>query len=199
MQSRQFRGDAVRRYLCRFYEIRREMIRGMTCAALTDSISHNFIAQMIPHHRAAIAMAENLLPYTEFEPLRRIAEGIIEEQTKSIADMEAVLAGCGELSNTRQELCRYQREVCGIMRTMFFRMGHACSDGNINGDFMREMIPHHQGAIQMSKNALKYPICPELTLILRAIITSQEKGVGEMEALLRRGKGPGSTPCGTEG
>ena len=64
-----------------------------------------------------------------------------------------------------------------ITQTMFSQMCNACSDNNINADFMREMIPHHQGAIKMSKNVLQYPICPELDSILQAIITSQEKGV----------------------
>lgn len=41
-------------YLVRFYEILEEMIRSMGAAELTDSLSHNFIVQMIPHHMAAV-------------------------------------------------------------------------------------------------------------------------------------------------
>ena len=41
-------------YLCCFYQILDEMIQSMTTAGLTQSISHNFIVQMIPHRRAAI-------------------------------------------------------------------------------------------------------------------------------------------------
>ena len=50
---------------------------------------------------------------------------------------------------------------------------------------MREMIPHHKGAIRMSENALRFDICPELKPILCEIITSQQKGVSEMTQLLR--------------
>ncbi len=177
-------GDA-KRYLCRFYEILDGMIKGMNCAELTNSISHNFIAQMIPHHKAAIEMSENLLKYSDFEPLERIAENIIEEQTKSIKDMEKAMANCKCVLNTQQDLCRYEKEFDAIKREMFSEMRNACSDSNINASFMREMIPHHKGAIKMSKNALRYCICPELCPILRAIIESQEKGVREMEGLLR--------------
>ncbi len=174
------------RYVCRFYEILDEMVRGMYGAKLTDSISHNFIVQMIPHHRAAIQMSENLLKYTDFLPLQRIAENIIEEQTRSIENMEKALPRCERLVSTPNDLCEYHKAFCRITQVMISRMRNACRDDNINGDFMREMIPHHEGAIQMSKNALEYPICPELTPILQAIITSQEKGVQEMEALLRQ-------------
>ncbi len=183
-RSQQF-SDVTKRYLCRFYEILDEMIQGMTGAELTNSISHNFIVQMIPHHRAAIEMSENLLLYTNFAPLQRIAQNIVEEQTKSIENMERVLTHCECILNTQQDLCRYEKRFCRITRAMFSQMRNACSDNNINADFMREMIPHHRGAIQMSENVLQYPICPELDPILQAIITSQEKGVQEMERLLQ--------------
>ncbi len=183
--SQRFSGVTIR-YLCRFYEILDEMISGMTGAELTDSISHNFIVQMIPHHRAAIEMSENLLLYTNFAPLQRIAQNIVEEQTKSINNMEGILTHCARILNTQQELCQYEKRFCRITRAMFSQMRNACSDNNINANFMREMIPHHQGAIRMSKNVLQYPICPELDPILQAIITSQEKGVQEMQRLLQR-------------
>lgn len=172
-------------YLNRFDDILNTMIQGMTEAALTDSISHNFIVQMIPHHQAAIEMSQNILKYTSLEPLRHIACGIISEQTKSIANMRRILSGCSELFNSTKDVCLYQWHVTRIMNTMFSAMRNACADNNISADFMREMIPHHQGAIRMSKNALNFQICPDLIPILQAIITSQEKGVQEMENLLR--------------
>ena len=183
--NQQLNGD-TQKYLSRFYEILDEMIRGMTCARLTESISHNFIVQMIPHHRAAIEMSESLLRYSDFAPLRRIAERIISEQTQSIKDMEKALPCCEMKMNSQQDLFRYGKRFGEITREMFSQMRSACSDNNINADFMREMIPHHQGAIRMSGNALKYPICPQLVPILKAIITSQERGVREMEKLLRQ-------------
>lgn len=149
------------------------------------SLSHNFIVQMIPYHRAAIDMSENLLQFTTFVPLQRIAQNIITEQTKSVENMQKVLPHCAQLENSEQDLCLYDRRFGQITQTMFSQMRNACSDNNINAYFMREMIPHHQVAIKMSKNVLQYPICPELDSILQAIITSQEKGVLEMQRLLR--------------
>lgn len=185
MNCRQQLSDVTQNYLCCFYKILDEMVEGMTNAKLSDSLSHNFIVQMIPHHRAAIEMSENLLRVTTFIPLQRIAQNIVSEQTKSIEDMQNVLAQCSKFSNLEQVRCLYDRRYHQITQTMFLRMHNACFDNNINANFMREMIPHHQGAIQMSKNMLQYPICPELETILQAIITLQEKGVQEMHRLLR--------------
>lgn len=160
------------------------MIRGMTTANLTNSISHNFIVQMIPHHRGAIEMSKNLLRYTTFIPLQEIALDIIREQTESIRDMERIFRCCGRTKNTRQELSCYGDSFDEITHTMFTGMENACQVNDINVNFMYEMIPHHMGAIKMSQSALNFPICSGLDPILDAIITSQEKGVRQMEELL---------------
>lgn len=178
-------SDNAKQYLEKFYCILDEMTTGMTDAELTDSISHNFIVQMIPHHKAAIEMSRNLLLYTTNLPLQNIAKRIIQEQTVSIDQMQAALPCCSGRCNSEQELCLYQRRVNQIMKTMFTEMENAGESNCINVNFIREMIPHHQGAIRMSENALRYNICPELVPILQAIIQSQCKGVREMKQLLR--------------
>lgn len=178
-------SEVSKRYLCRFYDILDEMISGMTAAELTDSLSHNFIVQMIPHHEAAIQMSENLLQYTTFVPLQTIAQNIITEQTKGIGEMREALCQCAPLCSSQEDLCLYRQCFEQISQTMFRRMRQAPAVNNLNAAFLREMIPHHQGAIRMSENALRFPVCPELVPILENIITTQKKGVREMERLFR--------------
>lgn len=173
-------------YLNIYRGILESMIQGMTCAELSDSISGNFIVQMIPHHRAAIEMSRNLLKYTTFIPLQNIALGIISEQTRSIENMRQVLGVCRCRKNSGQEICRYQERTQQILHTMFSQMKCACASNQINADFMREMIPHHRGAVEMSENALQSDICPELVPILNAIIVSQKQGICQMQRLLCR-------------
>ncbi len=172
-------------YLSEFYDILSEMIQNMTEAELTNSISHNFIVQMIPHHRAAIEMSHNLLKYTTLLPLQDIALNIIQEQTKSIKNMRDIQCCCSEQKNSRQDIYLYQHRVNQIMHTMFFEMENAPAVNDINTDFMKEMIPHHRGAVRMSKNALQYDICSELKPILNSIIISQEDGIMKMQNLLK--------------
>ncbi len=190
MSEQQKYSNVTKDYLCRFYEILSDMIKGMTEAELTCSISHNFIVQMIPHHMAAIKMSENILKYTTWIEVQEIAENIIVSQTKSIENMEKALAKCSELKNSENDLCLYGHNFDMITNTMFTEMHDAPAVNNVNADFMREMIPHHQGAIRMSENALRFEICSELIPILDAIIISQREGVREMERLL-------STMCST--
>jgi len=173
-------------YLRIFYMILDEMVRGMTQAELTDSISHNFIVQMIPHHRAAIEMSKNILQYTNDEQLREIADNIITEQTKSIEDMRRIECDCSALTNSSRDVCCYQMKMNQIMRNMFSLMRSAPAGKRVDCDFMWEMIPHHRGAVEMSTNALGFCICPELEPVLFAIISSQKKGIMQMQELLKK-------------
>ncbi len=174
-------------YLSRYDAILQRMIAEMSAAgaAATDSISHSFIIQMIPHHRAAIEMSNNLLRYTTCVPLQRIASGIITEQTQSIAQMEAVLCSCNQVHDSRDALDTYRccnEQITGIM---FNEMRAAVPCNSIDQSFLREMIPHHLGAVRMSGNALRFSLCPELEPILEAIIRSQRRGIRQMQQLLR--------------
>lgn len=177
-------SQVTQKYLNTFDCILNRMIEGMTCAELTNSISHNFITQMIPHHKAAIKMSENILQYTTDLTIQEIAENIICEQTKSIAAMEAALPCCANLINSRENVCRYQSQVKPVFNTMFNRMQTAKAVNDINCCFLQEMLPHHEGAVAFSEITLNYDICPQLIPILNDIITSQKRGICRMEQLL---------------
>ena len=157
----------------------------MTQVELSDSISHNFIMQMIPHHRAAIEMSRNVLKYSTDARILTIASQIISEQTQSIQNMQQIFCCCTNCRNSAQNVCAYQARVNQILPVMFSDMRNACSDNCVNTNFMREMIPHHRGAVEMSENALNYAICNELRPILQAIIVSQKRGIAQMQQLLQ--------------
>lgn len=60
--------------------------------------------------------------------------------------------------------------------------------GNADIDFRTKMIPHHQGAIDMAKVALKYASDPKTKAMAEAIISAQEAEIAEMQAWLAANK-----------
>jgi len=171
-------------YINTYCEIYRNMENAMTGVNLTDSISQNFINQMIPHHEAAVKMCENILKYSDCQSVRCIAENIVAAQSQSIDDMKKIYDSCACFVNTDPDNEYYQLCFDEICQEMFCLMRNARTVDSVNANFLYEMIPHHAGAVRMAMNAMRYPISPALRSICCDIVRSQSKQIGQMRSML---------------
>ncbi len=175
-----------KKYLVKFNEILCNMSNEMLSQEVTNSITIDFIRCMIPHHQAAIYMCENLLKYTNYPPLQEIAHDIIIMQTRGIEQMREILRSTCGYTNSKEDICCYINDYLTITRNMIYRMKNSPRCANINLDFVGEMIPHHEGAIEMCNNLLRYCIDPRLKIVAENIIKEQSNGVRELKEIQRK-------------
>lgn len=72
----------------------------------------------------------------------------------------------------------------GLMQRMHEGMRMTYS-GNADADFLKAMIPHHQGAIDMAKVAIAFGKDPEVRKMAEAMIKAQEAEVSVMQSWLK--------------
>jgi uncharacterized protein (DUF305 family) len=74
--------------------------------------------------------------------------------------------------------------------------------GDVNHDFIRMMIPHHQGAIDMARVLLKYQPDERLRRLAQSIIIEQGQEIAYMQTLLgsppAAASAPAASPAGKD-
>ena len=150
-----------------------------------------FIDQMIMHHQGAIMSSEHMIADSERPELRQLAENIQESQSEQIEQMQAWRQEWyGDAERTFGMMDPTQMEEMmgeGHMKEM---MGGSMQ-GMMGGDttdtmFLRMMIPHHQLAIEVSKQALDEAEHPELKELAQKIIEEQSAEIALMRGYLEK-------------
>ena len=93
-----------------------------------------------------------------------------------------------------QEAMHQHAGTTDAMQDAMLQMQHGMdmpATGDIDVDFARTMIPHHQGAIDMAKAELADGKDPELRELAEEIVAAQEKEIAFLKAwLAKRGVQP---------
>ena len=77
-------------------------------------------------------------------------------------------------------------ELTASIEKMHAAMGSIEPSGNIDVDFVRMMLPHHQAAIDMAKTQLLYGKDPQMRRLAQEIITDQESEIELMQLWLKQ-------------
>lgn len=130
-----------------------------------------FIDSMIEHHQGAVRMAEQALQQSQRPEIKQLAQTVIDTQQQEITQM----------TNWRAQWYPELAPTGG--------MGMAMGDMNVSDDsstpfdqrFINAMIAHHNGAIEMAREAETKAEHAELRQLAAAIIAAQQAEVAQLE------------------
>lgn len=153
---------------------------GMMMGHAAVSTDAEFLMQMIPHHQEAVDTSQYVLNRTDDPELQAFLKGIIDAQTREIAQMKTWHR---EWFGTEyRDDGRYQAMMPALQ---------GLSDARLAPAYLHGMIMHHMGAIDMARQVLGFTKRAELVTFAQAIIRVQSEEIGRMLNWLRDGYGGG--------
>ncbi|WP_180536745.1 DUF305 domain-containing protein [Micrococcus luteus] len=164
---------------------------GETLAGLEGrELEITFLAEIIPHHQAAIEMAQLELERGTSPDIRTHAENIIANQEHQIDQFTRWLEDWYGLSpeeamdeapeEARQEMVTLEEET----QAMIAELEEMSAGEDFDVAFVQKMIPHHQGGIVESLEPQSRAPHPQLRVAAMAGITTQQAQVADFRTWL---------------
>ena len=138
-----------------------------------------FLDTMIAHHQGAVDMAQGAETKAEHAELKSLAKNIIRSQEREVGEMkmwrEKWFTGKPPAINM---------EMAGMsdsMKGMDMMKLDSLSGNSFDLEFIKQMIPHHEGALTMAKDALQKAQKEEIKTLAANIIKDQEAEIKQMK------------------
>ena len=140
----------------------------------------SFIDAMVAHHQGAVAMAQPADSNAMHPELKDFARKVVADQSREIAQMtqwrDQWFPGSPRTANIY--------DMPGMKRTMVdISPMHV---EKLTGDafdkmFVDMMIPHHEGAVTMARDALAKSRRPEIRALAQQIVEAQQREIEMMK------------------
>lgn len=142
----------------------------------------DFLLQMLPHHKGAIAMARYETKHGKNAEMVQLAKSIIAEQQSEIQQMDLLLKMPANIEMTDD---LYQPTMSATMSTMMANLPEQSSLRDTDHAFAAVMLPHHQAAIDMARVVLRFSKDQQVLAFARSLISDEQIEIEQMSAYLK--------------
>lgn len=162
-----------------------KMHTAMMALRITGNADADEIAVLIPHAQGAVDLARVELRYGTDPALQQLAREILAARPAEIARMQAWQAAHSAPSTGSPPTASpgAASPIAAAMEKMRAAMD-APESGEADRDFVRAMIPHHQGAIDLAQIELSRGTDPDLHDLARAILAGRTAEIARMQTWL---------------
>lgn len=154
--------------------------RMQTSAGAADApYDLQFLDTMVAHHRAAIDMATAIEGRAQHPELNTLAQNILDSQQKEFVQMKRWrLDWFGGYSPAVNMAMLGMNDS---MKDMDMKKLGSLTGNDLDLEFIKEMIPHHQGAVAMANEALQKSQKNEIKMLANGIIKTQNAEIRQMQ------------------
>jgi uncharacterized protein (DUF305 family) len=135
-------------------ELMNKTMSTMNNIKMNGDFDYDFANLMIMHHQMAIDMSRVEIEKGIDQTIKYIANGIIVAKEIEIRIMQQILQNY-KISMTNNQISN-SHKIVAEMKLMMDKMSKIKMSKNIDKDYVAMMIPHHQSAVAMAKQQLKY-------------------------------------------
>jgi uncharacterized protein (DUF305 family) len=158
------------------------MMKGMMMT-MTGKPDLDFVQGMMPHHQGAIDMAKVVLQFGKDPEIKKLAQAVVKAQEGEIDFMKDWLARADQAAFP---VVPDSAKANGLAMSEMMKNMAPDYSGDADVDFVKGMIPHHQGAIDMAKVAQQYAKDPTLLQLAGDIVAAQEGEITLMKDWLKK-------------
>lgn len=162
-------------------------LMGMDLGPADAEYDLRFIDAMIPHHRGAIDMANEALQTSKRPEIKALAQNIIKAQNREENELMRKWRKAWYPKAPEAPVAYDSQQGKMVAMTteqkdrMMMKLDLGAADAEFDLRFMNAMIPHHEGAIAMAKDALTKAQHAEIRQLANEIIASQQAEIDQMK------------------
>lgn len=145
-----------------------------------------WMSQMIEHHRGAVDMSKVCIKTCVDKDVKMAAQKIINAQDKEIKLMNTWLKSWYNAKADPKQMALMKADMKPMMDTSM--AGMSPMEGMTHAtdrSFLEGMIPHHEHAVAMGKDAAKRALRPELREFGQNVVNDQSKEIRQFQGWLK--------------